>query len=94
MELPVLQFMAVYPCPVPADCWKEVGYASLTLTFKILININQIPSESSFLKTEQMQFVQPFLIGEMLQDIYNLCGPLLDSLQEILVFFLYQETLS
>jgi len=61
-----------------------VGHAPLTPTLKIFININKIPSQSSFLKAEQTQFAQPFLIGEMLQALYHLCGPLLDSLP---VFF-------
>ena len=86
-ELPVVQFMAISPCPVPTDCWREVGHVSLTPMLKIFININQIPSESSFLKAEQTQFAQLFLIREMLQALYHLCGPLLDSLQEIPVFF-------
>jgi len=42
-------------------------------------------SESSFLKAEQTQFTQPFLIGEVLQALHDLCGPPLDFLQEILV---------
>ena len=60
---------------------------SLIPTLKILININQILSESSFLKAEQTRVSQPFIIGEMLQAPYHLCGPLLDSFQEIHVFF-------
>ena len=50
------------------------------------MNIDQILSESSFLKAEQTKFTQPFFIGEMLQALYHLCGPPLDSLQEIPVF--------
>jgi len=41
-ELPVLQFMAVSPCLVPTDRWKEVGHVLLTPTLKRLININKI----------------------------------------------------
>ena len=60
---------------------------SLSPTLKIFLNINKIPSQSSFLKAEQTQVTQPFLIVEILQAVYHLCGPLLDSLQEIPVFF-------
>ena len=65
VELPMLTFMAISPYSVPADCWKEVGHVLLTPTFKILMSINQISSESSFLKVEQTRFTQPFLIGEI-----------------------------
>jgi len=66
VELPMLQFMVISPSPVPTDCWKKVGHVSLTPTLKIFININKITSQSSFLKAEQTQFAQPFLVGEML----------------------------
>ncbi len=59
----------------------------MSLCLKIFININRILSQSSFLKAEQTQITQPFLIGEMLQPPYYLCGPPLDSFQEIPVFF-------
>ena len=49
--------------------------------------MNQVPSQSSFLKDEPTQVIQPFLVGEMLQALFHLCGPPLDSLQEIPVFF-------
>jgi len=39
------------------------------------------------LKTEQNQVAQPFHIREVLQALYHLHGPLLDSFQEISVFF-------
>lgn len=61
----------------------EVGHVSLTPTLKMFININKITSEFSFLKTEQAQFAQPFLTGQMLQAFYHLCGPPLDSLQQL-----------
>jgi len=73
--------------PLPTDHWKEVGHVPLTPTLKIFININQIPSESSFLMAEQTQFAQPFLTGEMLQALHHLCGSLLDPLQEIPIFY-------
>ena len=59
------------PCPVPTDCWKEAGHVLLTPTLKIFININQITSESSFLKAEQTQVAQPFLTGGMLQTVFS-----------------------
>jgi len=50
-------------------------------------SIISIPFGSSFLKAEQTQLTQPVLTGEMLQALYNLRGPLLDSLRDISVFF-------
>ena len=49
--------------------------------------MNQVPSQSSFLKDEPTQVTQPFLTGQMLQALFHLCGPPQDSLQEISVFF-------
>ena len=74
-ELPMLQFMVISPCPVPTDCWKEVGHVPLNPTLKIFININQIPSQSSFLKAEQTQVAQPFLIREVLQGLLSSSSP-------------------
>jgi len=86
-ELPMLKLKAISPCPVPTDHWKEVGHVPLPSTLKTFININKIPSESSFLKAEQTQLIQPVLTGEMLLAFYHLRGPPLDSLQENHVFF-------
>ena len=52
-DLPVLQFMAISPCPVPTECFKEVGQVPLSPTLNMFININKVTSESSFLKVEQ-----------------------------------------
>ena len=56
-------------------------------TLKIFININKITSQSSFLKAEQTLVAYPFLIKEVLQALYNLDGPPLDSFQGIPFFF-------
>ena len=88
VKLPMLQFMAISLYPVPTDSSKEIGHVPLIPTLKIHININQNTSESSFLKAEQTQVTQCFLTEEMpfIQALYHLCGPLLDSIQEISVF--------
>jgi len=70
--LPMIQIVAISPYPVPTDCWKKSGFIPLPPALKILININWIPSQSSFLKAEQTQVAQPFLTGEMLQAFYHL----------------------
>ena len=68
----MLWFMVISFCPVPTDHWKEIGHVSLTPILKILKNINQILSESYFLKADQTQFAQPFLVGEMFQALLSL----------------------
>ena len=87
----MLQFVVISPSPIVTDCWKESGLLPLPPAPQVFIDIDQIPSESSFLKAEQTHVTQPFLIGEVLQALYHLCGPPLDSLQEIPVFFCTRE---
>ena len=51
-----------------------------------------IRSPPSLLPFQQVQVSQPFLMREMLQDLYHLCGPILDSLdQQFPVFFELQS---
>ena len=65
---------------------KRSWLCPLYPTFKILIDIGQISSQS-FLKAEQTQITQSFLVREVLQTLYHIYGPLLDSFQENPVFF-------
>jgi len=81
MELPVLQFVPIAPCPVTGHHWKESGPILLTPTLQLFIGISKVPSQPSLLQTEQAQLPQPFLIGEMLQSPHHPRSPLLDSIQ-------------
>jgi len=81
MELPILQFMPIAPCPVAGHHWKESGPILLTPTLQIFIRIYKVPSQPSLLQAEQAQLPQPFLIAEMLQSPHCTLSPLLDSLQ-------------
>ena len=63
LELPVLQFVPIAPCPVSGHYWKEFGPNLLTPTFEISISIYKVPSQPSLLQAEQAQLPQPFLIG-------------------------------
>jgi len=81
MEIPLLQFMPVAPCPVSGHHWKESGLILLTSTLKIFIGIYKVTSQPSLLQAEQVKLPQPFLIGEMLQSPHHPCSPPLDSLQ-------------
>jgi len=81
MELPMLQFVPVAPCPVSGHHWKEFGPILLTPTLEIFISIYEVPLQPSLLQAEQAQLPQPFLIGEMLQSPHHPRSPPLDSLQ-------------
>ncbi|XP_048796179.1 uncharacterized protein LOC125691181 isoform X2 [Lagopus muta] len=56
-------------------------------TPQILTDLDQLPSQPSFLHAEQTQLTQPFSIAEMLQAPHHLAGPPLDSSQELPVCF-------
>jgi len=81
MELPLLQFVPVAPCPVAGHHWKESGPVILTPTLKMFTGISKVPSQPSLLQAEQAQLPQPFLVGEMLQSPHHPRSPPLDSLQ-------------
>jgi len=81
LELPLLQFVPVAPCPVSGHHWKESGPVLLIPTLQIFIGISKVPSQPSLLQAEQAQLPQPFLLGEMLQSPPHPYSPPLDSLQ-------------
>jgi len=55
VELPMLQFVPVAPCPVAGHHRKESGPILLTPTLKILISIYKILSQSSLHQAKQVQ---------------------------------------
>jgi len=69
LELPLLLFVPVAPCPVTGHPWKESGPVLLTPTLQIFRGISKVPSQPSLLQAEQAQFPQPLLVGEMLQPL-------------------------
>jgi len=70
MELPVLQFVPIVPCPVAGHHWKESGSILLTPTLiSIFICIYKVPSQPPLLQAKQAQLPRPFLIREMLQSL-------------------------
>ena len=60
MELPMLQFVPVAPCPVAGQHWKASGPILLTRTLKIFVGIYKVPSQASLLQAKQAQLPQPF----------------------------------
>uniref|UniRef100_A0A803XZT8 Calx-beta domain-containing protein n=1 Tax=Meleagris gallopavo TaxID=9103 RepID=A0A803XZT8_MELGA len=55
-KLPMLQLMSVSPRPVSTYHRKETGLTAMAATPQIFINLDQVPSQSSFLKAKQTQF--------------------------------------
>jgi len=81
LELPVLQFVPVAPCPVTGHHCKESGPVLLTHTLQIFISISRVPSQPSLLQAKQAQLPQPLLVGEMFQSPQHPRSPPLDPLQ-------------
>ncbi|PKU38985.1 hypothetical protein llap_10711 [Limosa lapponica baueri] len=52
-------------------------------SLQVFISIEKISPEPSLFQAEQSQLSQPFLVGEILQTLQHLCGPLLGSLQYV-----------
>jgi len=61
LELPLLHFVPVAPCPVAGHHWKESGPILLTPTLQRFISISKVPSQPSLLQAEQAQLPQPLL---------------------------------
>ena len=78
---PMFQFVPIASGPVAGHHWKEPGSISFAPSLQVFIDIEKIPL--SLLQAEQFQLSQPFFIGEVLQHLHHLCGPLLDSLQSV-----------
>ena len=54
MELPVLQFVPIAPCPVTGHHWKELGTILLTPTLQIFVSIYKVPSQPSLLQDGEL----------------------------------------
>ena len=64
MEFPVFKFWAIAPCPITAHHQEEPHLIHLPPTsLRIFINIDQIPSPSSFDQADQTQATQPLIKG-------------------------------
>ena len=74
LELPLLQFVPIAPCPVTGHHWKESCPVLLTPTLQVFRGISKVPSQPSLLQAKQAQLPQPVLIGEVLQSPHHLCS--------------------
>ena len=54
LELPLLQFVPVAPCPVAGHHWKESGPILLTPTLQIFVGISKVPSQPSLLSAHKL----------------------------------------
>jgi len=67
---------------------KSVALSSLHSPFRYLYALIRSLPEPFLLQAKQSQFSQPFLTGEVVQFLYRLHGPSLDSLQSVHVCLL------
>lgn len=66
IEAPMFQFVCIIPCPVTGQHWRESGPRFLTATLKTFVHIAKVPVQLSLLQAKLAQFLQPFLIREMM----------------------------
>ena len=76
------QFEAIPPCPITIHPCKQLSPLLLIYSLTLLKGHNEVFSSPS----SEAQFLQPFLIGEVIQPSDHLCGPPLNSFQELCVF--------
>ena len=69
MELLVLQFVPIAPCPVPGHRRQEPGPVLLAPALKVSVDTGKVPSQPSPLQAEQPQLPQPVPIRETLQPL-------------------------
>lgn len=69
-ELPAFQFLPISSHPIH---WGQSGPILLSSSFQILMYMDQI--SPSLLRAEQAEFLQPFLLSEMLQSHKYLSSP-------------------
>lgn len=87
-ELPVFLLVPITPCSAAAHHWKESSPIHLTPTLYILINSDEISSQSSLPEAEQSQVAQTFLVQEMLQVPNHFLWPFAElSLEDLCLFW-------
>jgi len=85
----VFQFMPTASGPVTGHHKKEPESVLFAPFLKVFIYIKKIPPEPSL---HQAKRSQPSLIGEMVQSLNNLRGPLLGSLQYVHISFVLRSS--
>lgn len=77
------QFLPIASCPTAWHHQNKSGLILLAPCLQILVDIDEIPSQTSLLGAEQAHLPQPFFTGGMLQSFIHLCSPTPDLLQEL-----------
>ena len=80
---PLSQFKTIPPCPITIHPRKQSFPLVFILSLQVLEGHNEVSPEPSLLQAKQVQFPQPFLIGEVLQPSAHLSGPPLIYLSHI-----------
>ena len=60
-------------------CWEKRLIS--TTFFQEVVESNKVSPEPSLLQTEKLQFLQPHIVGVVLQTLHQLCCPSLDIFQ-------------
>lgn len=80
-ETSVFQSEPISSCPVTGHQQKESGSILSAPSFQVFMDIDVIPLNL------QAKLSQHLLLGDVLQQLHYLCGPLLDSLQCVHISF-------
>ncbi|KAK4828770.1 hypothetical protein QYF61_000795 [Mycteria americana] len=83
-----LIFKASTPCPITTCPCKKSLSSFLVGPLQVLEGCYKVSPEPSLLQAEQPQLSQPFFTGEVIQPSDHLCGPPLDSLQQVHVLLM------
>jgi len=67
------------PCPITIHPHKQLFPLLFISSFKVLEGHNEVSPEPFLLQAKQAQFLQPLLIGEVLQPSDHLSGPIIKT---------------
>ena len=81
-----MQLEAIPSSPITSHPREETDPQLATTSLQVVIESNNVSSESPLLPTEQSQLLQLLLLRPVLQTPHQLCCPPLDTLQGLDVF--------
>ncbi|KAK4822675.1 hypothetical protein QYF61_019042 [Mycteria americana] len=84
----LFQFKAITPCPIATCPCKKSLSSFLVGPLQAVEGCYKVSPEPSLLQAKQPQLSQPVFIGVVLQPSDHLCGPPLDSLQQVHVLLM------
>ena len=80
-----MPFCAITTCP-----HKKLVHLVFICSLQVLECRNEVSLQPSLIQAEQVQFPQPFSIGEVLRPSGHLHGPLLDRVQQLHILFVLE----